>query len=226
MAKRKASATERRAAQRAPYDKVLIVCEGSKTEPNYFRDLIKLHDISSVNVRISGDCGTTPTCVVEYGMELAQAEAQSREAFDRVYCVFDRDSYHLDDQGKRYQAALALIEQQNQTKQVFYACNSVPSFEYWLLLHFCESCQQFVAQGKKSVGDMVLKALKEHWSNYEKSLLTPYQHLKRIAPDGEKDAIARAKRALKRAIAVGDENPSTKAHELVEYLLNIKTPKT
>lgn len=55
MAKRKASATERRAAQRAPYDKVLIVCEGSKTEPNYFRDLIKLHDISSVNVRISGD---------------------------------------------------------------------------------------------------------------------------------------------------------------------------
>ena len=224
MAKRKASTTERRAARRAPYDKVLIVCEGEKTEPSYFRDLIKFHDISSVNVRISGACGSAPTSVVEYGMKLAQAEAKSGEAFDRVYCVFDRDSYHLAKQKKVYQAALALIDLQNQGEQVFYACNSVPSFEYWLLLHFCESRQQFAAQGNKSVGDMVLKELTKHWPDYEKNLLRPYQYLKKMVPSGEKEAIARAKLALKQAMAVGDENPSTKAHELVEYLIHIKSP--
>lgn len=40
--KRKArppSSFQRRAARRAPYAKVLIVCEGEKTEPNYFKGL-------------------------------------------------------------------------------------------------------------------------------------------------------------------------------------------
>ena len=37
--KRKAKSAEqleRRKAKRSPYEKVLIVCEGEKTEPNYF----------------------------------------------------------------------------------------------------------------------------------------------------------------------------------------------
>lgn len=223
--KRSASATERRAARRAPYDKVLIVCEGTKTEPSYFRDLIKFHDISSVNVRISGECGAAPTSVVEYAIALAQSEANSGEPFDRVYCVFDRDSYHLATQKKVYQAALARIEEQNQEKLVFYAGNSVPSFEYWLLLHFCETHKPFAAQGNKSVGDVVLKELKKYWPNYEKGLLRPYQYLKTSLPNGEAIAIERARKALKHAQLVGDANPSTKVHELVEYLIHIKDPQ-
>ena len=42
--KRKARTAElhrRRVARRAPYDRVLIVCEGAKTEPNYFKWLRK-----------------------------------------------------------------------------------------------------------------------------------------------------------------------------------------
>ena len=38
--KRKAKQTrdlKRKKDKRAPYDKVLIVCEGGKTEPNYFQ---------------------------------------------------------------------------------------------------------------------------------------------------------------------------------------------
>jgi len=34
---------KRRKSVRAPYDKVLIVCEGEKTEPNYFNDLRQHH---------------------------------------------------------------------------------------------------------------------------------------------------------------------------------------
>ncbi len=214
--KRSAHSTERRAARRAPYDKVLIVCEGEKTEPSYFKDLIKWHDISSVNVRVSGDCGSAPTSVVQYALDLVSRE--HGEPFDRVYCVFDRDSYHLETQNKVYQTALAQIA----AMQDGYAINSVPSFEYWLLLHFCESRQQFAAQGKKSVGEMVVKALKVHWPSYEKGASQPYHYLKRIVPQGEAAALARAKQALKQAKAVQDDNPSTKVHELVEYLIHIK----
>jgi len=49
--KRKAKAAdrlERRKAKRASYDKVIIVCEGEKTEPNYFNELIDFYEINSV----------------------------------------------------------------------------------------------------------------------------------------------------------------------------------
>ncbi|MCD6198288.1 MAG: hypothetical protein J7K15_06905 [Deltaproteobacteria bacterium] len=35
---RKAESLRRRRAMKAPYDVILIVCEGEKTEPNYFSD--------------------------------------------------------------------------------------------------------------------------------------------------------------------------------------------
>ena len=46
--KRKAKAaidTQRRKSNRESYDKVLIVCEGDKTEPLYFSELIDHYEI-------------------------------------------------------------------------------------------------------------------------------------------------------------------------------------
>jgi len=40
---------ERRKSRRAPYDRVLIVCEGSKTEPNYLQELIDCLELNSAN---------------------------------------------------------------------------------------------------------------------------------------------------------------------------------
>ena len=51
--KRKAKAAdglERRKAKRESYDKVLIVCEGEKTEPNYFNELINFYKLNTANV--------------------------------------------------------------------------------------------------------------------------------------------------------------------------------
>lgn len=36
---RRATSLQRKKALKAPYDRVLIVCEGAKTEPNYFREI-------------------------------------------------------------------------------------------------------------------------------------------------------------------------------------------
>ena len=220
-AKRQAGQTARRGPSRQPYDKVLIVCEGEKTEPNYFHNLLKWHDISSVNVRVSGDCGSAPTSVVKYGFELYVAEQKNGEPFDRVYFVFDRDSYHLPSQNMAYQKALTQICSA-QPANVFFVANSVPCFEYWLLLHFCESTKQFAEQGKNSVGDMVERELQKYWPEYKKTLAQPYSDLKKLVPNGEEAALKRAERTLIAAAKIGDENPSTKVHLLVEYLINIK----
>lgn len=53
----------RGAARRAVYEKVLIVCEGSKTEPLYFGEIKDAFEISTANIRISGDCGSDPLSV-------------------------------------------------------------------------------------------------------------------------------------------------------------------
>lgn len=218
---RKPKQTARRAPTREPYDKVLIVCEGQKTEPNYFRDLIRWHDVSSVNVQVSGAGGAAPTSVVQHGIELYEQERRYGEPYDRVYCVFDRDSYHLTSQGQVYQKAFQAI-QDARPSAVYFAANSIPCFEYWLLLHFVETNRGFAAQGNASVGKMVERELSKYWPSYEKGLKQPYQALKKIRPDGEAAAIRNARRALRQVELTGEENPSTQVHQLVEYLTVIK----
>jgi hypothetical protein len=57
---KKADKLARKKEKRASYEKVLIVCEGSKTEPNYFNELIEYYEINSANVAIDGKCGSSP----------------------------------------------------------------------------------------------------------------------------------------------------------------------
>lgn len=45
---------QRRQPKRAAYDRVLIVCEGSKTEPTYFRELVDHLKLNTANVEIDG----------------------------------------------------------------------------------------------------------------------------------------------------------------------------
>jgi len=39
---------------RSSYERVLIICEGSKTEPNYFSDLVDCLELNSANVEVDG----------------------------------------------------------------------------------------------------------------------------------------------------------------------------
>ncbi len=68
--KRKARQSEslrRKMARRASYDTVLIVCEGEKTEPNYFRELRNDLKLNSANIEITGDAGgSSPMNIVNY----------------------------------------------------------------------------------------------------------------------------------------------------------------
>ena len=72
--KRKARLAEshrREKAKRAPYERVLIVCEGMKTEPNYFRALCRELRLNLANVVIEDKkSGLDPKSLVAFALEV------------------------------------------------------------------------------------------------------------------------------------------------------------
>ncbi len=216
--KRKAKSKEdldRPKASREPYHKVLVVCEGEKTEPSYFGEIKDYYEINSANITISGDCGSDPISVFNHAYELYVSNSKKGDPYDRVYCVFDQDSYHLPP--NKYQQAIDKIRN-SKPKNTFFAITSVPCFEYWLLLHFTYTTAPFNVIGNTSAGKATLNALKEYWPEYSKANEGTFE-----ARLNELNyAKANAARALSAAINNHTDNPSTYVHELVDYLQNIK----
>ena len=205
---------KRRDHKRAPYDKVLIVTEGKKTEPEYFNDLKKYYRIHSANIKIDGSGDSSPESVVKYGRKLYADERSTGDAFNRVYFVFDKDT-HL-----TYPQALDEIKRYRR-KNTFFAINSVPCFEYWLLLHFIYTTEPFTATGKLSAADQVIRKLKKYCPDYDKSASGLFTKLYEKLEMAKGNAV----NALQAADQTGTDNPSTRVHELVEYLQNIKIVK-
>lgn len=97
--------------------RILIVCEGEKTEPLYF-DRFKPR---GARVIVKGT-GCNTVSLVEEARRLATGDS-----FDRVWCVFDRDSFPAED----FQAAIELCKRYG-----FGAAYTNQAFELWYLLHF------------------------------------------------------------------------------------------
>lgn len=213
--KRKAKAERelsRRKSKRSSYEKVLIVCEGEKTEPNYFNEQVNHYKLNSANVAVDGSCGSSPKSVFERAKELAQIEESRGDAYDRVYCVFDKDSH------SSYAQTLVDIDSHKSCSK-FLAVTSVPCFEYWLLLHFQYSTKPYHSSGKSSIADQVIKDLKVFITNYSKGDNAIFTQLLGQLEFAKQNAI----RANKTANSNHTDNPTTLVHELVEYLQDLKS---
>lgn len=87
---RDATSLKRNRARRATYDRVLVVCEGAKTEPNYFREIRHTYRLNTANIDICGEeCGSDPLSVVNYAIKKFREDPD----YNRVYCVIDRDKH-------------------------------------------------------------------------------------------------------------------------------------
>jgi len=218
---RKAEDLARKKASRDPYPKVLIVCEGEKTEPNYFSELKDHLELSSTNVVVTGECGSSPISVVEYALQLYELEQNSGDPFDKVFCVFDKDIHET------YQQALDKISSANQQaldeiasekpEDIIIATTSVPCFEYWLLLHFDYTTAPFRGTGGKNACGRLIDELKKYMPAYQKGDESIFGQLL----DKQPQAIAYAVNSLRAAERNGNDNPSTKIHKLIEYLKSI-----
>jgi len=212
--KRKAKSAQnlaRQKAKRAPYARVLIVCEGSKTEPNYLREIVDCLELNTANIEVDGDCGSSPASVVAHARQRYSEHKRQGDDFDKVFCVFDKDTHHT------YEQALTEVSEAKPANK-FTAIHSVPCFEYWLLLHFEFTTRPFAAAGGKSVCACVIDELHRYMPAYTKG---DHGVFKELMPYTEQ-AITRSKNALQQARNNGTDNPTTLMHELVEYLQQLK----
>lgn len=200
-------------AYRAPYEKVLIVCEGEKTEPLYFRALRDHYKINSANIEICGNCVSDPLGIIRHAKNRYREEKDAGDPFDRVFCVFDKDAH------VNYLAAVGVIRGAT-PKGSYFAITSVPCFEYWLLLHFTYTTKPYDHLPGNSACEQVQADLRRYIRDYKKGSKEIFHALR----DRLDVAKQNAARGLQEAEAGGADNPTTLVHNLVEYLQNIKRP--
>lgn len=166
MAKRRSSNSLRRSVgSREPKKRVVVVCEGSKTEPEYLKQLNRRTKSALVELVLEDSDATSPKQLVErasYLLKTSQKEARRTKDVnakaDEVWCVFDIDEHPY------------LIESVQQAKAngVFLAISN-PSIELWFLMHF-EDCFAYIHR------DSALKRL-ENYLDYEKGAFALYPFL-------------------------------------------------
>lgn len=204
----------RSSAQQEAYDLVLIVCEGEKTEPYYFKDLMRVEKLSSVNISVISGNGSDPVSVVDTAIN-EQQKQEKYLPFNSVYCVIDKDKH------PNFHQAIDKANA-NGIKIIV----SYPSFEYWYICHFDFYRSPIIATGNKSAGDNCVSILNTYWKKAFKKDYTKNQaNLYALLRDKLETAIKNAKTGFKQAQDDNELNPSTQVYELVDYLRNIKTTK-
>lgn len=176
----------------------LIVCEGEKTEPNYFRKF----RVSTLTVDIHG-IGANTVSLVREAIKL-----RVKSKYDQVWCVFDKDSFPDGNFNEAIQVANA-----NNVKVAY----TNEAFELWYLLHFNYHDS---ATSRHHYGEMLTARL---GSKYKKNDLDMYDKIFNL----QATAIKNAKKLLETytAHAPACDNPSTTVHELVcELLKNSSDP--
>jgi hypothetical protein len=201
----------RRRALRPPYERVLIVCEGEKTEPNYFEEIRQKARLSSAHIQaIQSELGTDPSNVV---LAAEKSFFDKNGAFERVYAVFDRDD-HIN-----YETAIQMASAKNgklrndeRRPVIFEAIVSVPCFELWLLLHYA-NCTTFVPRGR------IISQLRSYIQEYEKGMTGIFGLLQsRLST-----AVSRARSLKANNQRIPGDELYTDIHELVGLLTSIKS---
>lgn len=104
--------------------RILIVCEGTKTEPNYFNSFQNKNNGAFINkLTVIGE-GVNTIQVVDKAIELRD---KSLTPYDRVWAVFDKDSFT----DKQFNGAI--IKARNNGIECAW---SNQAFELWYLYHF------------------------------------------------------------------------------------------
>jgi hypothetical protein len=117
---------ERKTETRRTLERFLIVCEGTKTEPNYFKSFQNFLPRNLVQIAIHGE-GASTLSLVERAREIIAAKEKCTIKFDHIWLVFDRDSFGADDFDNAINSAKA---------SKMNSAWSNEAFELWYILHF------------------------------------------------------------------------------------------
>lgn len=205
--------TKRRQDIRPKRRYYLLVCEGTKTEPNYFEGLKKNlppNIINLVDLDVEGTGHNTLT-VINDALKAKQRLESAGRTIDEVWAIFDRDSFpeeHFNNAIFKSQSVGINCAWTNE------------SFELWYLLHF-----QFFQNGMSRT-DYATRLERE----LTKRLGRTYTYQKNspnmfvlLQQHGDiEQAISRAKKLEEAFIGQTDyanQNPCTMVYKLIEKLL-------
>ena len=202
-----------RLAHRKLKKRILLVCEGKETEPNYFRALRREQEVrDNFTVKVVPGRGKTPLDAARRAVESKdRAERNSSEfEFDDVWCVLD-----VEETGKNpYLADARKLAKENGIRIVL----SNPAFEVWILAHFERTAKSFIN------GDKVIEQLHKHWQpafrrKYEKNDEKIYDRLR----DRTAEAIGNARLVrevdFKDTSDIVDCDSATEVYQVVAILL-------
>lgn len=186
---RRENSVRRRPPSRQPRSRILVVCGGARTEPDYFTGLKRRVRNPAVHVKVIGK-GVDPTTLVRYA---AEKRAHATDDFDEVWCVTDVDQYDLE-------PAVRLAKVEGISLAV-----SNPCFELWLIYHH--------ADWRRPITDAeeALAALRQYVPHYDKNTLCVEDY-----PDTAA-AIERGRRSHNGALPPGP-NPSSGVWRLAELV--------
>lgn len=194
---------ERKVDVRPERERLLIVCEGTKTEPNYFDNIkTKLPKHIAEVIDVEGK-GFNTQSLVSHAKRIRDAKKGSDYSYDEVWVVFDRDSFEPDKFDNAIHSATAAGMK---------VAWSNEAFELWYILHF--------------VARQTGMSRTEYKACLSKYLDTPYQkndpdmYSKLDAKGNESEAIRRARglQELHAETPHHDANPCTTVSDLIEKL--------
>lgn len=197
----------------------LIVCEGEATEPNYFEGLkqdLPKGVLTAHRIDIEGT-GRNTQSLVDEALRLKKVYEQDYgRSIDRLWVVFDRDSFSAND----FNSA---IQRCKNNKPEIGCAWSNEAFELWYLLHFHYYNHAMSRKDYQDTIEVNLKPVLGNEYRYRKNSVEMYDILKEY---GSIDtAVANANRLIENFEDREDyanHNPCTTVHSLVKELHSLK----
>lgn len=199
---------KRRTIVRSPLKVILLLCEGAKTELNYFNGF---HEKSNCFYRVNVEkaCATQARRIVDEACE------RKYDGYESVWCVFDKDNDQANPPGEFDQA----IEKAR--RKGIRCAFSNECIELWFVLHFRAIQSALPRHGQGSYGRILDTELQKLGrGKYVKTRTDMYEILLKNQPI----AIRNAKMLMANyppSTKPSSQNPGTTIHELVEMLNNL-----
>jgi hypothetical protein len=180
----------------------LIVCEGEKTEPNYFNGFKnELRTIAFLKIIPAGKVSLS---LVREAKRLKEDDGE----YDEVWCVFDRDFKSENNNQQNFNEAIELAKRYKINLAV-----SNDAFELWFLLHY----EYYSSTTHRSNLPTMLCDKKRLGAKYKKNSANMYEKLKEKQPE----AIKNAKKLWDQCNDDYNTNLSTTVFQLVEKLKSL-----
>lgn len=215
LKRKKKREKKRKYAERTPYpNSYLIITEGKKTEPLYFKGLIyeikqrhggniNVEEIPRIKVMGEGRCTVS---LVEKAEEIVN---KSKIIYENVWLVFDKDDF------QDFDKAIKLAEEKG-----FKVAWSNECFEYWIYLHFNYTDAALHREEWYEKLTVIFNERGINGGKYEKNYKDIFVAVSK--EDGLDRAIANAQKIMKEydgtSIPPQKCNPGTMVHKLVEEL--------